>query len=341
MIKKHIAILRGGPSSEYEVSMKTGRSILDELVDDHHLIDIVVDKKGRWHVGGIEKKPHESLRGVEAVFNAMHGEYGEDGKVQQLLEQLKVPYTGARALAAALSMNKEKTKEIYKKHGIKTPLHKTLSKPDTEGGLDFQAMLVFRNFVMPVIMKPLDRGSSVGVTIARDFESLKKSMKSLYEYSDKIMFEEYIQGKEATVGVVDGLRGQKHYSLFPVEIRLPRQQDLFDYKLKYGVSPNPLTPHEEQDLEASETILTAEKLCPGNFTPVESKMLQELAVKAHQVLDLRHYSRSDFILHPRRGIFALETNALPGLTKQSLLPQAMQTHGIEYKEFLLHVLGLL
>jgi D-alanine-D-alanine ligase len=328
-MKKRIAILRGGPSSEYEVSLKTGRSIIDELEQDHHLVDIIVDKKGAWHVGGIEKTPHDSLKGVDAVFNAMHGEYGEDGKVQQLLEQIQVPYTGARSLAAALTIDKAKTKEFYKKHGIKTPLHKVLSKPDTDEGLDFQAMLVFRTFTMPVVLKPLSKGSSLGVSIARDFDTLKNTMESLYEYNDRIIFEEYIQGKEATVGVVEKMRGQDHYSLTPVEIRTPKKDDLFDYDLKYNT---------KSDVE---TILKVEKLCPGTFTKEESKQLQEIAIKAHKILDLRHYSRTDFIVNPKRGIYALETNALPGLTKDSLLPKSLEAHGIPYKDFLLHVLGLL
>ncbi len=335
MIKRRIAVLRGGPSSEHDVSLKTGRSVLEELRDEHNLIDIVVDRRGVWHRDGIERSPKEALNGVEVVFNAMHGEYGEDGKVQQLLDQLQVPYSGAKALASALTMNKEKTKEIYKQHGIKTPIHKVLSKPETEEGLDFQAMLVFRNFTMPVVMKPIDKGSSVGVSLARDFETLKTTMRSLYEYSDKIMFEEYIQGKEATVGVVEGLRGERHYSLTPVEIRVPKQAQLFDYRLKYGEDP------KEGLHEAAEIVLSAEKLCPGNFTQVESQTLQDLAKKAHQILDLRHYSRTDFILHPRRGIYALETNSLPGLTKESLLPRSLEAHDIKYKDFLLHVLNLI
>lgn len=341
-MRKKIAILRGGPSSEYDVSLKTGKAIFEALINDYDIIDVVIDKQGVWHVGGVPKTPGQALQNVDAVFNAMHGEYGEDGKVQQILEQIKVPFTGARALAAALSMNKVKTKEIYKQHGIKTPMHKVLSKPDTDGGLDFQAMLIFRNFVMPVVLKPVDKGSSVGVTLARDFQSLKNAMEKLYEISDQILVEEYIQGKEATVGVVDGLRGQKHYPLYPVEIRKPLQDDLFDYNLKYPSFAN--KEHQEQnekDKKAAEVILKAETICPGNFSKEESEMLQQLAIKAHQILDLRHYSRSDFVVHPRRGIYVLETNALPGLTGDSLLPQSLKVHGVEYKDFLEHILGLL
>lgn len=325
MIRKKIAILRGGPSSEYEVSLKTGRSVLDELSGDMELVDVVVDKQGNWFAEGLQKTPKDSLFGVEAVFNAMHGEYGEDGKVQQLLDQLHVPYTGAQALAAALSMNKEKSKEIYNQHGIKTPISKVLSKPETEEGLDFQAMLVFRNFTMPVVLKPVGMGSSIGVSIAKTFEDLKRTMKILYEYGPKVLIEEYIYGKEATVGVIENMRGEKNYSLSPVEIRKPKQNELFDYESKYDSSKNCPT----------------DKICPGCFSIEESRALQDMAIRSHEALGLRHYSRSDFIISPRRGVYILETNSLPGLSKESLFPIALEAHDIKYKDFLLHILGLL
>ncbi len=325
MLRKKIAILRGGPSSEFDISLKTGKSIIEELRDDFELVDIVVDKNGDWYAGGLRRSPQESLRGAEAVFNAMHGEYGEDGKVQQLLEQLRVPYTGARALASALTMDKEKTKEVYKQYGIKTPISKVLSKPDTEEGLEFQAMLVFRTFTMPVVLKPVNKGSSVGVSLAKTFEDLVTTMKSLYEYSDKILFEEYIAGKEATVGVIEKMRDTKNYTLSPIEIRKPKQKELFDYDLKHNYDPN----------------MCINGVCPGCFSSEESENLQDLACKAHEALGLRHYSRSDFILTKNRGIYALETNSLPDISKESLFSMALKAHDIKYKDFLFHILSLL
>ena len=325
MSKKKIAILRGGPSSEFEVSLKTGKAILEALQDDYDTLDIVIDKSGNWFSGGLQKEPQETLKGIEAVFNGLHGEYGEDGQVQKLLEQMHVPYTGAKALAASLSMQKDKAKEIYKQHGIKTPYSKVLSKPDTEEGLDIQATLVFRNFPMPVVIKPAGKGSSIGVSIAKNFEDLRQTMKSVYEYSPKILIEEYIQGKEATVGIIEKMRNEKNYSLSPVEIRKPKQKELFDYELKYSTDPN----------------LCIDKVCPGCFSMAEIKELEDLAIKAHESLDLRHYSRSDFIITPRRGIYVLETNALPGLTKESLFPIGLQSRDIKYKDFLNHILDLL
>lgn len=317
---KRIAVLRGGPSSEYEVSLQTGKSVINELFDVYKIVDVVVDKQGDWYINGVKKTPVQALRGIDVVFNAMHGEYGEDGKVQQILDNLSVPYTGAKALASAIAMNKEKSKEIYKGLGIKTPMYKVLSKPDTEGGLELQAGLIFNHFTMPVVIKPVSLGSSVGVSIARTKQDLINTLTSIYAISDKVLIEEYIQGKEATVGVVEGLRGQKHYPLFPVEIKKTKQDQLFDYETKY-VDP-------------------LEKVCPGGFHKDESKELQDIAVAVHNALGLRHYSRSDFIVHPRRGVYILETNSLPGLTKNSLLPFALGAHGVSYREFLIHIIEL-
>lgn len=323
MIKRKIAILRGGPSSEHIVSLNTGRSVLDELCDDYHTTDVTIDKSGNWYVSGVCKEPGDILRQVDLVFNAMHGEYGEDGKVQQLLENLQIPFTGPKAFSAALSMDKAKTKEVYITHKLNTPLHKVLHKPDTEdkvAGIEVQAMLIFKTFLMPVVIKPVCGGSSVGVSIARDYKSLVETLISVYIDNDKIIAEEYIEGKEATVAVIDQFRGKEYYSLLPVEIRTPKEKSFFDYEAKY-------------------TGIT-EEICPGSFTKEESIQLQEAAIIAHKILGLRHYSRTDFIVHPRRGIYLLETNSLPGLTKESLLPKSLDATGIKYKEFLDHVISL-
>lgn len=321
MIRKRIAIVRGGPSSEYEVSLKSGKHVAAELSDDFHVVDVVIDKAGVWHISGLPRDPHEALAHVDIVFNAMHGEYGEDGKFQNLMENLGKPYTGSGPLGAAMSMNKEKAKEMFKKVGLKTPVHKTLSRPESEGGLEFQAMLVFRNFTMPVIVKPINKGSSIGVSKAHNFDELKTAMSTAYSFSEKILVEEFIEGKEATVGVVENFRGEKLYSFMPVEIEVPKQKKLFDY----------------------ETKLSAEtrKKTPGNFNREESKLLQDAARAAHEVLGLRHYSRSDFIVHPRRGVYILETNALPDISRDSTLHHSLQAVGMSYKDFLLHVINLL
>jgi D-alanine-D-alanine ligase len=139
-------------------------------------------------------------------------------------------------------------------------------------------------------------------------------------HSPKVIVEEFISGKEATCGVVEDFRGQKHYSLIPIEIRHGR--DFFDYHSKYNDIKNG----------------GAEEICPGNFSETERDALKQMAIGAHKALHLRHYSRSDFIVHPRRGIYILETNSLPGLTETSLLPKSLQAVGSNIKEFLSHLI---
>lgn len=325
-MKKKILVLRGGPSSEYEVSLKTGRSVIDELSkkeEQYDVQDIVIDKNGDWILDGMIVEPAIICRSFDCVFNAMHGEYGEDGQVQKILEQINVPFTGPRRLGATLSMNKAVSKDIYKQNGIKTPLHKVLTRPESENveaGIEVQAGLVFRTFPMPVIIKPLGLGSSVGIAIANNYEQLKNEMKKAYVNNQKIMIEEFIQGKEATVGVVEGFRDQEIYPMLPIEIRVPSEYNFFDFDAKYSGK--------------------TEEISPGQFSSEESKQMQRIAQLAHEALGLRHYSRSDFIIHPTRGIYILETNSLPGLTPESLLPKSFEPVGSNYSEFLDHVIAL-
>jgi len=310
-----IAVLRGGPSSEYEVSLKTGKSVITTLQDVYKIIDITIDKQGVWHKEGIEVEPIRVLRGVDVVFNAMHGEYGEDGQVQDLLQSLNVPFTGPKKLAAVVSINKVKTKELYESYNIKTPDYRVVEKGED---IHQVAVEMVREFRMPVIVKPADKGSSVGITIATNYKELETAFSVLFENCNVILVEEVIKGKEGTVGVVEGLRDEKLYTLPVVEIIPPSDKNFFDYDAKYGGK--------------------TQEICPGNFTQKEKETMKEYARLAHHILGLRHYSRTDFMIHPTRGIFTLETNALPGLTSESLLPKGLEAVGVSYKDFLRHVL---
>lgn len=317
-MRDKILVIRGGPSSEHDVSMKTGRSVINSLKQDHDVLDVVIDKKGIWVDQGIETTPEKATKKADLVFNALHGEYGEDGQIQKILEQIGIPFTGPKKMAAAMSMNKKLSKDIYKKEGIKTPYYKIIDRD--EKSIDQHAIDIFRTFPIPVVIKPIGLGSSVGVTIAKDFESLFDSLASLFIRYDKLMIEEYIKGKEATVGVIQDFRDKKIYSLLPIEIKPKTESGIFDYEAKYNGK--------------------SEEISPGNFTNEEKQILQDLAELAHNALDLRHYSRSDFIVTPRRGIYILETNSLPGLTEESLLPKSLPPVGSNLEEFLNHIIQL-
>jgi len=321
MHRIRVGVLRGGPSNEYEVSLKTGATVLKNLSNEkYNPIDIFIDKKGIWHIGGKPLKPFDALKNVDVVFNALHGNFGEDGKLQHILENHHVKFTGSGSFASALGMNKVLAKEVFKKNKLKTPLSKTISKTvDSKLNVNEIISQIIKSFPLPIVVKPVTSGSSVGISIVKDYGSLEEALKIAFEHSDAVLIEEFIQGKEATCGVIDGFRDQDCYALPPIEIR-PYSGKFFDYEAKYKG-------------KSDEIVL-------GNFSEIEKREIENLAILAHQALGLRHYSRSDFILHPKRGIFILESNSLPGLTEESLLPKALHSVGASLSHFLDHIVGL-
>ncbi len=310
-----VAILRGGPSGEHDVSLKTGKSVIENLPEKYIPIDVYIDKKGIWHIDGVAVKPEKVIADVDVVFNAMHGAYGEDGKVQQLLEHFKIPFTGSGALSSAIGMNKILSKEVFKMNGIKSPIYTVIKSG--EDTLEFSKKL-FKTFPIPVVIKPNNSGSSLGVSIADNISNIEKGITEALRHSDTVIIEEFIKGKEATCGVVDNLRGLDVYPLLPIEIRKPKEAEFFDFNSKYsGVS---------------------EEICPGAFSQKEKEEIQKMAINVHKALGLKHYSRSDFIVHPKRGVYVLEVNTLPGLTKESLLPKSFKAIGYSFSQFLDHVI---
>ncbi len=281
--KIRVGVLRGGPSDEYEVSLKTGSNILKAMPEHYHARDIFIDKKGDWHLDGIVKKPNAIIRHFDVIFNALHGNYGEDGKVQKLLDDHGVPYTGSGALASAIGMNKYLSKNVYRENGLKTPHYELIRRTDNSQSMMFG---VYANLRKPLVVKPATSGSSLGVTVnITDFEPFLKATEEAFKFSDSVLVEEFILGREATCAVIDSAKTKGHaYALAPIEIIKPQE------------------------------------ICPGNFTEKETKEIQEMAIKAHKVLGLRHYSRSDFMVTDKE-IYILETNTLPGLTAESLLPK--------------------
>src|SRR3989344_460566 len=314
-----VGVLRGGPSNEYEISLKTGASVLDALDREaYEPRDIFIDREGQWHARGVATNPERALQGVDVVFNALHGEYGEDGQVQRLLDRMAVPYTGSGAFSSAIAFNKQHTRNAAEKLGIKVA-HGQVFDLSTAGEVEGLAHHIFRTFPHPSIVKPAAGGSSVGAAIANDFHTLERALELVFAMSPKVLVEEYIKGRETTVGVIDGFREEKFYALPPVEIVPPPSSPFFDYEAKYG----------GQTLER----------VPGNFSLDEKQALISLAKAVHEGLELSHYSRSDFIVS-KRGIYFLEVNTLPGLTRESLPPQALHAVGAKLSDFLHHIISL-
>lgn len=317
-----IGVLRGGPSSEYEVSLKTGANILHALREKHaskyRAHDILIDKKGNWHIDGLPVSIGDACSRIDCVFNAMHGPYGEDGKVQSILEIHGVPFTGSGSVASAVGMNKILSKNIFKAHGIKIPTHKEVASERIEYNIDETVRELFQSLILPAIVKPVAAGSSVGVSIVRAYSELPDALSEAAKHGPVVMIEEYIPGIEATCGVVENFRGDELYALPVIEIQ--PQTEFFDYEAKYA----------GKSLE----------IVPASFAENIKNTIHELTKKIHSVLNLRHYSRSDFIVHPKRGIFALEVNTLPGLTDESLMPKALRAVGSDAHEFADHLIGL-
>ncbi|MBU1292884.1 D-alanine--D-alanine ligase [Patescibacteria group bacterium] len=312
-----VGVLRGGPSQEHEVSLKTGHAILSNLSEDRYSTrDIYIDKEGVWHEKGRSVAPEKVLRSLDAVLIGLHGEYGEDGEVQKLLERYGVPYAGSDSFASYLAMHKVLTKEKAKEHGIKTPKYRFIEK---ESDAEEMAKEITRSFHQPVVVKPVRWGSSVGVSIVGGFKPVHTAIVDLLSAGAQgVLVEEYIRGTEATVGVVEDLRGEKLYGLPAIEI-VPPNSDFFSYDAKYSGRTR--------------------EIVPGRFSKPVQEELVSLARTMHEALGLRHYSRSDFMVSPK-GVYFIETNTLPGMTEESLLPKSLQAIGVSFPDFLSHLVEL-
>lgn len=316
MSQIRVGVVRGGPSSEYAVSLKTGESVLRHLNREKYApVDILLTTRGEWYMNGVLTDLATIAQHIDVAWNALHGTFGEDGKVQQLFESFGIPYTGSGIVASAVGMHKGLAKERFAEAGLLTPRGIVVSALDD---LNESAFQIFRDRRLPLVVKPVSGGSSVATQIVRTFEDLGRAIEAASKYGD-ILVEELIEGREATCSVIDTSVLGEHVVLFPVEIVPPATTDFFDYDAKYGGG--------------------SQEICPGRFPFATHQALRQLASRAHKAIGARHYSRSDFIISPK-GIYILETNTLPGLTEQSLLPKALVVGGVTMPEFLDHIVSL-
>lgn len=317
--KPRIAVLRGGPSSEYDFSLQTGAMVLSCLSERFYPLDVFIDREGAWHLQGRQHAPEKILYKIDAAWNALHGAYGEDGTVQNILESHAIPFSGSRRLAAALSQNKALAKKIARRAGVKTPHYRVLRLEEVSS-LSTLSHELYRTFPQPSVVKPATGGSSLGVSVVQTASELFDALTSAFGTSPTALIEEYIDGREAVCGVVDGMRGEPYYASLPVEVLLPSGARFLDEEARRdgGVHYH----------------------CPGRFSAGEKAELQTLSQTMHRLLGLTDYSSSDFIVHPRRGIFFIETDALPSLgasTSPYLL--SLDALGITPGQFVGHVLS--
>jgi D-alanine-D-alanine ligase len=294
---KRIVVLMGGLSAEREISLRTGGAVLRAL--QGHGLDAVGLDVGR----DLSTRLHEL--GAQIAFIALHGRYGEDGTVQGLLELLQIPYTGSGVLASSVAMNKLVTKQILLHHGVATPGFAVYRR-----GEDMEAFVAART-AYPLVSKPAREGSTIGVSIVRDAQGLRKGLDEALGHDDLVLVEEFIAGAEVTVGVLGD-------QPLPV-IQVVPKGGFYDFQSKY-------TPGQ------------TEYLLPAPLPVEVTHKLQAAAVLACRALGCRGAARVDFIV---RGdeLFCLEVNTIPGMTETSLLPKAAGAAGIPFDELVLRILA--
>jgi D-alanine-D-alanine ligase len=299
MKKLTVALLSGGISSEREVSLQSGDQVYEAL------------DKDKYHILRYDPKTDlgqlvNDAPGIDIALIILHGPYGEDGTVQGLLDLLHIPYQGSGVLGSALAMNKTVTKKLYEKSGLPVPPYIVYDRDDN---VDVDACV--KQLGLPLVVKPVAGGSSVGMSIVRSKADLQGALDKAIVYDSAVMAESYIAGIELTGGVL----GNKELEALPIIEIVPDQtREFFDYEAKY-------TPGVTQEI------------CPARIDDELTLQVQSYAKIAHQTLYCRGYSRTDMILKDRK-IYVLETNTIPGMTATSLLPQAAQVAGISFSKLM-------
>lgn len=313
MIK--VAILMGGPSTEYHVSLNSGKNVINNLRPDKYLpLPVVIDKNLKWHFITLRKILNEKeaivfLKKVcDVVFLALHGSYGEDGKIQKLLEKNKIKFTGSDSKASKIGIDKMKTYKILKKENI--------SFPPTWTFKSFYKIFKKKKIKFPIVVKPNDQGSSVGVSIIKNptEKSLIKAVNKAKKFSKKVLIQKFIDGYEITCGVFHRI------ALLPTLI-VPQEREFFDYYSKY-------------------TAGATQEITPAPLEKSLLRQVRKIALKVHRAVGCRHFSRTDMILGKDKNIYVLEINTIPGMTKTSLLPQQLMACGIKFSEFLDKIIKL-
>ncbi len=293
-----VAVIMGGLSAEREVSLKTGAKVMEAL-DPARFEAFAVDPRPRGEsTAWLETLLRER---VDVAFLALHGRYGEDGTIQGLLELLGIRYTGSGILSSALAINKIKAKQIYRQAGIPTPEFVAL------GGCTGDAALAtcVEGFPLPAVVKPNREGSTIGVSIVREREELEPAIALAFGHDSEVLVERFVAGVEITAAVI----GNSEPQVLPLIEIVPRS-GFYDYEMKY-------------------TPGATEEIVPARLSPETTARAQELARQAHLALGCRGMSRTDMIV-AEDGIWALETNTIPGMTETSLLPRAAQGAGIAF-----------
>ncbi len=298
MLKSNkIGVLFGGLSAEREVSLKSGAAVYQALVAQGH--NAVAIDVGRDLADVLKRE------GIEVAFIALHGRYGEDGCVQGLLELLRIPYTGSGVLASALAMHKLYSKQVFAASGILTAPFRCYRRGETVRLADLP-------FTLPVVVKPVQEGSSVGVSIVREEAGLAQALELAFYHDDEILVEQYIKGQEVQIGILDDS---------PVgAIEIVPKNEFYDFEAKY-------------------TDGMAEHIFPARLEPSLYEKSLQIGLAAHRALGCKGYSRVDLLVTAAGDCFVLEVNTLPGMTALSLLPEiAAKGAGLTFAELVSRIL---
>jgi D-alanine-D-alanine ligase len=279
---KHIAVLMGGISKEREVSLRSGAAVAAALRETGYIVDEV----------DIIGHDFSIPAGVEAVFIALHGDFGEDGQIQKILEQKHIPYTGSDPQSSWLSFAKNLTKDILTRHNISTPVYEILRHGQK------------RKLPLPVVVKPTRQGSSFGVHMVSREDDWPAALAEAMTYNNEVLVEEHIAGRELTTGIVGN-------EVLPViEIRAPEGN--YDFHAKY-------------------TKGVTEYIVPAQLDKEQTALCQRLSWETYCALQCRGLGRVDLRLSPEGRMYVLEINTIPGFTETSLLPKAAQAAGHSFK----------
>lgn len=319
MKRLKVTVLMGGKSAEREVSLSSGKMVLEALRSrGHDAYPIEITTEGLWLNPELARQSPLSCatslaaaieQGTDIVFIALHGPMGEDGTVQGLLEIMGIPYTGSGVLASALGMDKKRSRILFAAQGLRVPPFFAIEHDSRANVTPMVEQLG-----LPVVIKPNNYGSSLGVSIVRQENDLNEALERAFSYSEQILIEKYLRGTEITVPLLGNHKAQ---ALPVVEIVPPGQ--FFDYQAKYDGS--------------------TQEICPARIESSLFKEAQSIALAAFSILGCRGFARADMIIAGRE-IYLLEMNTIPGLTYQSLVPKAARVMGMEFPDFIERILQL-
>jgi len=330
--KIKVAVIGGGFSNERDISLMTAQQIAAALPADKYdvsLIEITPEKV--WLLRDDFKQLSEAGSGAElialdpqnptlrnaadVVFIALHGKFGEDGRIQAIFDMLDIPYTGSGVLASALGMNKAKCQEILKHYELNIPPYLLLTKLPDINELD---KIINETIKYPAVVKPNESGSSVGISIAKNKEQLDGAVTAAFKEDSSVMIQQYVAGRELTCAVMGNSTDNELEALPPIEIIA--HADFFDYQTKYFSE-------------------STEEICPADISPELTTEIQKQSKVSHLALGCDGLTRSDFILNDG-NLYFLEINTIPGQTAASLSPKAARAAGLSFTQFIEKQIGL-